>query len=385
VCTASCEADNPLEHSGILRNVLSHVGFGCWLFVEPVCKRWHAEYRALADEELVKHDRDLDCNHRFCQKHAADCATLTYWRAAFASAEALQMATACGLHLNNDVNDAGAADDAEPYRWHFSDEWRLDLLHKQLGKFCNRDLLLYAHQQHNVPWSDWISAGAAESGDLAKLQWLRKEQQCPWSLGSHNWMTADRNIAVCAQASDNALTMLRWLKGEGVALPSSTLAIHAAAAGRLSTLQFLAADGYTFESELPCDNAALNGHLEVLQWLYKQGAPLGDEIGDHAAESASVPVLIWLAEVLPVFWSVQQLTFMLQVAGCYGSLEACIWLRQQGAEWPDVLDADRGPHAVWKQCVLDWARAEGCTTEHPGFDECDSEFPKVRGIISFWG
>jgi hypothetical protein len=324
-------ADNPLEHSGILRNVLSHVGFGCWLFIVPVCKRWHAEYRALA-EELAIQSRDLDCNHRFCQKHAADCATLTFWRAAFTSAEALQMATVCGLHLENDVKDAGAADesDVEPFLRHFSDEWRLDLLYKQLGKYCNSELLLHAHQQHNVPWSDWLSAGAAESGDLAKLQWLRKEQQCPWSLSSHNWMTADRNIAACAEASGNALTILRWLKGEGVVLPSSTLAIHAAAAGRLSTLQFLASDGYTFDSEIPCDNAALNGRLEVLQWLYKQGAPLGDEIGDHATESSSVPVLIWLAEVLPVFWSAQQLTFMLQVAGCYGSLEACVWLRQSG-------------------------------------------------------
>jgi hypothetical protein len=183
------------------------------------------------------------------------------------------------------------------------------------------------------------------------------------------------------------VAVLRWLKEKGVALPSLKLAIHAAASGRLSTLQFLASDGYSFDSDLPCLNAALNGHLEVLKWLHAHGAPLGDETGEAAAQSGSVPLLTWLAEVLPVeYWSAQRLTTMLLLAGCYGSLEACIWLRRQGSEWPDRLDDlyNEDDVGVWKQCVLDWARAEGCTAEHPGFDDCLSEFPLLTRPTIWW-
>jgi hypothetical protein len=126
----------------------------------------------------------------------------------------------------------------------------------------------------------------------------------------------------------------------------------------------------------------------VLKWLHEHNAPLicSNKIGKEAAEGGSVPVLIWLAETLPhEYWSKQRLTRMLQVAGCYGSLEACIWLRQQGAEWPDTLHSASWDYAAWKQCVLDWGRAEGCTTVHPGFNDCSSEFSKVRGTWQSWG
>jgi hypothetical protein len=85
--------------------------------------------------------------------------------------------------------------------------------------------------------------------------------------------------------------------------------------------------------------------------------------GSPLEHSGILRALVRLAEVLPnEYWTTKQLTFMLQLAGCYGSLEACIWWRQQGAECPDTLYSNNWHYEAWKQCVLDWARANGCTT-----------------------
>jgi hypothetical protein len=213
---------SPLEDSGILRQVFSNVGFGHWLFLVPVCKRWHVEYRALA-EEMVNKSSFMGCDHNFCQEHARDCATLTFWRAAFASAECLQMATVSGLHL-------GEIEDAD-----YAARCKLEPLLKKLGKYGSRDLLLHAHEQYSVPWSDSLCAGAAEAGDISKLQWLHIEQRCPLYEGYDEM----KHIAVCAEQSDNGVAMLRWLKEVGVALPNYVLAMHATVHARLCTLQCL--------------------------------------------------------------------------------------------------------------------------------------------------
>jgi hypothetical protein len=47
-----------------------------------------------------------------------------------------------------------------------------------------------------------VCHGAAASGDLAKLQWLRLQQQCPWD---------DERIAAHA-AESGSVAMLQWLK-----------------------------------------------------------------------------------------------------------------------------------------------------------------------------
>jgi hypothetical protein len=48
---------------------------------------------------------------------------------------------------------------------------------------------------------------------------------------------------------------------------------------------------------------------------------------------------------------------MLNAAGANSKLAAAKWLRQQGAEWPAVIN--------WCGCSLDWAGSEGCTAEAP--------------------
>jgi hypothetical protein len=364
-----------LENSGILRQIFSYVGFGRWLYLVPVCKRWLEEYKVLA-AELISRCHTPNSHGVYCKEHAADCLTVTFRRAAFTSVMCLDVAVAGGLRL---FAPAGASLEEQHKSVH---------VQEQLGRFGSCDVLHHAHHHYAVPWSALLCAGAAASGDPFKLQWLHVEQQCPWFLGRRQIGTPETNVAVCAAMSENSLPILRWRKEECVDLSDRDLANYAAACGQLDTLQFLASEDHTFEGRRSavCSNAAANGHLEVLQWLHAHGAPVSSALGDKAAEAGSVPMLAWLAEVLPPeeYWSVQGLTAMLHMAGCWGSLEACVWLRQQGAEWPDTLADDCiWEKGVWKQCVLEWARANGCTTEHPGFADYDCDFPTKR-IVTFF-
>jgi hypothetical protein len=47
----------------------------------------------------------------------------------------------------------------------------------------------------------------------------------------------------------------------------------------------------------------------------------------------------------------------LNAAGASDHLVAAQWLRQLGAEWPDVL---KRRDQFWSGHTLEWARAEGC-------------------------
>jgi hypothetical protein len=89
-----------------------------------------------------------------------------------------------------------------------------------------------------------------------------------------------------------------------------------------------------------CIKAAQGGSIEVMHYLLNEAALATPEI----------------------------LQEMLNAAGAWEHLEAAQWLKQQGAEWPDVLQ-----HGVreWTGARLVWARQQGCTApaEEPEDDE----------------
>eukprot|EP00953_Heterococcus_sp_UTEX-ZZ885_P042253 21482-Heterococcus_DN1.PRE.3 len=73
--------------------------------------------------------------------------------------------------------------------------------------------------------------------------------------------------------------------------------------------------------------------------------------------------------------SADVLSSMLNAAGAHDNLAAAKWLRQQGAEWPDVIryfyvNSFDG-YTEWSGEALAWARAEGCTS--PTQQESDSD------------
>jgi type II secretory pathway component PulJ len=69
------------------------------------------------------------------------------------------------------------------------------------------------------------------------------------------------------------------------------------------------------------------------------------------------------AETLQYLWErgvqveTAELTELLHYAGINDQLASAKWLRQQGAQWPQVLCDDYGN--VWTEFMADWAESEG--------------------------
>jgi hypothetical protein len=73
-------------------------------------------------------------------------------------------------------------------------------------------------------------------------------------------------------------------------------------------------------------------------------------------------VLSYLLQIALAASSVT-LTLMLFSAGAIDHLAAAQLLRAHGSEWPNVLSMDVGGELKqWEGTVLEWARAEGCTS-----------------------
>jgi hypothetical protein len=102
--------------------------------------------------------------------------------------------------------------------------------------------------------------------------------------------------------------------------------------------------------------AALFGHADLLRLLVNNCCYRDDDLLRAAAQGGSIEVLTYLQE-LGLLDSASMLTEMLNVAALGSKLAAAKWLRAQGAEWP----AEFGLRP-WDGEVLEWARAEGCTT-----------------------
>jgi hypothetical protein len=123
-------------------------------------------------------------------------------------------------------------------------------------------------------------------------------------------------------------------------------------------------------------SAAEGGRLAVMKYLNSQGCDWGDVLGVcvHAALGGSVDALAYAFDQKANHIVIEQdeeqvwLGMLLNAAGGNDKLEAAKWLRQQGAEWPNVLrftiQYDEGGEKVykWEHNALQWARAEGCTS-----------------------
>jgi hypothetical protein len=129
---------------------------------------------------------------------------------------------------------------------------------------------------------------------------------------------------------------------------------------------------------LGCSTAAANNQaditaesLETLLWLHENGCPWNvADVRTAAVKSGKISILAYVIQHggMP---DAAELTDMLNVAGAHGEVEAAKWLRQQGAQWPTVLQYTEPPvqgmplqFSGWG-LVLDWARSEGCTSEAP--------------------
>jgi hypothetical protein len=178
-------------------------------------------------------------------------------------------------------------------------------------------------------------------------------------------------------ASVGSDEVLQWLRDENRVQYDVTLLRAAAAHYQLSTVQYLRSQGCPWDASacsaavyLQCANAESKS-LETLQWLHENGCPW--EVADvriAAARSGSVSTLAYAVQHdNPP--DATEWTQLLNVAGTYRKLEAAKWLRQQGAEWPTVVQCThRSAMVKWHGEVLAWARSEGFTSEGPFCIKC---------------
>jgi hypothetical protein len=104
---------------------------------------------------------------------------------------------------------------------------------------------------------------------------------------------------------------------------------------------------------LPGEVAAA-GNVELLRWLVDSGCPYHtSDLCISAAKSGSIEVLAYLQQ-RGMLTDAEMMSFLLDVAAIYNNLAAAMWLKEQGADWPERVR--NGP---WGVEVLEWAIAEG--------------------------
>jgi hypothetical protein len=160
---------------------------------------------------------------------------------------------------------------------------------------------------------------------------------------------------------------MAWLIEKSAVQLTAGFMSAAAKSGNSAMCEFLHAHGCPMD-EYCCNKAAKAGitkhdNLDLLRWFREYGCPWDtDRLAEIAARCNSVALIEYLQQEGVVVTS-KQLRKMLNIAGANGSLTIAKWLRQQGAEWPDVLQ-NCGLYSngeQWYGDTLAWARAEGCT------------------------
>eukprot|EP00953_Heterococcus_sp_UTEX-ZZ885_P013663 7802-Heterococcus_DN1.PRE.3 len=205
--------------------------------------------------------------------------------------------------------------------------------------------------------SSEVCFSAASRGDLVMLKWAH-EHGCSLVRERHN-------ICETAARSHNAELMEWLIEQPGVQLTTKTMQT-AAESGDRAMCELLYANSCPWDNDC-CFFAAQRisqrgDDAELLLWLRQHGCPWwAQDIAYLAAHSNSVVLLEYMQQNGVVF-TTEQLTELLSSAGAFDSLTTAKWLREQGAEWPAVLQncGQYSDGEQWHGDTLAWARAEGC-------------------------
>jgi hypothetical protein len=198
---------NPLLNSSILEIIFGYVGPGHWLFLATLSKSCKESYLSIQQRRIHFWDED---RHIYVTVCGTSHITLT--SAAFSSSSCFRLAVEHGMQLpsNNSRRQQRIA-----------------------GEHSSLETLKVALQL-GLNMTDAVVQGAAESGSLAKLNWLHTEHGCQFN--------ADTVFA-------------------------------AAKTGQLDICKFLVADHGCPLLQRACYIAISRDYTELLNWLREQGCP----------------------------------------------------------------------------------------------------------------
>jgi hypothetical protein len=212
-----------------------------------------------------------------------------------------------------------------------------------------------------IVWNDRELCGsAAQSGSIEMMQFLQEKGA---NLAEHNVTSDDgweEESITTKAARGEQKHMLLWLKQQGI-LPTVHAMRDAAELDMLDMCLFLHTECSCPWDASVLSSAANNSYFELIQALHERGCPIDvHPVRWHAARYGRIDMLQYLLQLpdQPV-WTPEQLTALLNLAGLSEHLAVAKWLRQQGAEWPEVLGRNG---SMWKDKLLQWARRQGCTS-----------------------
>jgi hypothetical protein len=201
---------------------------------------------------------------------------------------------------------------------------------------CNKLAVLQFLHAEGCPWDATVVNEAAKRGELEMVRWLH-ESGCEWN---------DRWVLYYAAEGAN-VELLDYVKQRVDVAFTGKHMQKAAERGQTAVCEYLRSQQCPFGQFL-CTSAARNGHTETLHWLRQQPEYMfqGARVCEEAARCGHMEVLQYLlSEGLLV--NPARLTCRLNTAGANDQLAAAQWLRQQGAQWPPVLQ-----HQVYSIYIL---------------------------------
>jgi hypothetical protein len=225
-------------------------------------------------------------------------------------------------------------------------------------------VLQYLHHKEgcDLPGASYdVCYYAAKQGNLEMLKWL-------YDNGYTLDLDEEDLHSIASVCHNNEL--MEWLVQHSDVQFTRFIMSGAAESGNSAMCEFLHAHGCPMHEDC-CDEAAKasiikHGNLDLLRWFREHGCPLNtDSLARTAASYNSVALIKYLQQDGAVYSSKQQLQSrkMLNIAGANGSLTTAKWLRQQGAEWPDILRLDSGRIQIpWCDNAVAWARVAGCAS-----------------------
>jgi hypothetical protein len=313
VCSSE---SNIFNCPGVLQLVLGYVGLGEHLFIAVVSKSWRQLYQYIS-----RHCAGTNyCGREIiCSPHTTLCSA------------------AC----------------TSPARFIWVQRHGRPFLFKEraqlcLGRSASAETIEVAFKYTCMTplHLSYLAKGVAESGSLAKLQWLYSRK--PTMLHAD----ISPNAAI-----GGSIDVLRWLGQQGLDIGSDAVLEAAAENGHLHVLRFL------FEGGRPlcfwCTViAARKCNLPMLMWLRQSGCEWDPEAALlSAARRGHVAMLAWLQQQPDVVLNQRAL----QVAARQGWLEACKFLHAHGV--PVSSDALRLACSKGHMAVARWLLEQGAACE----------------------
>jgi hypothetical protein len=346
---SATERVDPLNEAGILQQVLSYVPVQTeWpLFLATVNSLWRSVYSRLDAQEMQR--KSFSYVMGITAADFTCVPQMTLYSSVFASPSRVHYAHESGMKCSRVSYQYAAGRHATVTTIITARDVGMDYSAATMTGVadCNTlPVMQFLHAQ-GCPWDETVTSAAAARSDLEILRWA-SEHGCDWN---------ERAILSEAASSGN-VELTAWVKQQPGVVCNEDAMDAAAQKGHTAVCEYLRAQQCPWSAQT-CFGAAASGHVHTLRWLHEHGCPWN---AVHTCEAAAAGGFIDVMQYLlqhDIAYTPALLTLMLNAAGACNKLAAAQWLRQQGAEWPDVLYY---LISRWSGETLAWARAKGCTS-----------------------